>query len=236
MRLALRAAVSALRLMRISGDEASLRDAEHLTRPGDDPGPAGRLHRMLRRLASRPAPMAGESLPILAAELGHGTAAAEVLALLEADRAVAERLGWPVVLPLHLAGVFDPAVRQGRDGRRPSLNEPGGSGMLDAILARACLVAHAEAVVLARRAEALASSAAGLRTRNCAAGLALILADDVVAPWRMVRAGAGRDGQTHASAPGLGSDRAARRFCENLHARGSLRLLTERPSFRLYGL
>jgi Protein of unknown function (DUF1403) len=35
---------------------------------------------------------------------------------------------------------------------------------------------------------------------------------------------------------GLGSDRAARRFCESLHGLGALRLLTDRPTFRLYGL
>jgi hypothetical protein len=77
----------------------------------------------------------------------------------------------------------------------------------------------------------LIAAAGTLRARDGEAGLALILGDDCVAPWRMAG-----EGRAAASRQGMGSDRAARRFCETLHAKGALRLLTPRPTFRLYGL
>ena len=88
-------------------------------------------------------------------------------------------------------------------------------------------MAHAQAVALSRKAHALTRAASTLRTRDGGRGVGLILADDSVAPWRM----AGKDDNG-----GLGSDRAARRFCESLHGLGALRLMTDRPTFRLYGL
>src|SRR4051812_20002444 len=54
MRQALAAAAAAARLLRLREDEAALRDAHHLTRPGADPGPAGRLHRAWRDCSARP--------------------------------------------------------------------------------------------------------------------------------------------------------------------------------------
>jgi len=50
-RLALRCAAAAARLLRLREDEAALRDAEHLA-VGPDPGPAGRLYRLWRDMAS----------------------------------------------------------------------------------------------------------------------------------------------------------------------------------------
>jgi hypothetical protein len=46
------AAAETARLLRLREDEPALRDAHHLTRPGDDPGPAGRLHRSWRGLGT----------------------------------------------------------------------------------------------------------------------------------------------------------------------------------------
>ena len=224
MRLALRAAVAAARLLRLDADEAGLRDALHLTRPGDDPGPAGRIHDLLRRWASRPLRLAMETEAELAAETGGGQGASELAALLAADRALAERLGWGQPLPLHLAVIHRADLRSGLDCRRPRADGAEWETARHAALLKGAVAAHAEAATLARKAETLATAAASLRTRDEGRGLALVLADESVAPWRM----AGRDG--------LGSDRAARRFCESLHARGALRLLTDRPTFRLYGL
>src|SRR3954453_14205640 len=67
-RQALAAAAISSRLMRLPADEAALRDAHHLTRAGDEPGPSGRLHRAWRGLAARPArpdagPRAGRGPP-----------------------------------------------------------------------------------------------------------------------------------------------------------------------------
>jgi hypothetical protein len=227
MRLALKAAIAASRLMRIEGDEASLRDALHLTRAGDDPGPAGRLHALLRDWTSRPLALLAEMEATIAKEAEGGQGAAELGVLLAADQALAMRLGWRQALPLHLVAAHDPALRRGSDGRRLRADEPGWTIALHAALLKSAMMAHAEAVTLARKAEALTTAAEALRTRDEGRGLALVLADDSVAPWRMV------DGKGKA---GLGSDRAARRFCETLQGKGVLRLLTERPTFRLYGL
>jgi hypothetical protein len=82
MRQAFKAAAVAAKLLRLNADEAHLRDAEHLTRPGDDPGPAGRLHRLLRQLASRPTRLADETLSAIASEIEGAATDAEVLALL----------------------------------------------------------------------------------------------------------------------------------------------------------
>src|SRR5271166_1606425 len=53
-RLALRAAATNVRRAGRTEDEAALRDALHLSRPGADPGPAGRFLLASRELACRP--------------------------------------------------------------------------------------------------------------------------------------------------------------------------------------
>jgi len=223
-RLALKAASVAAKLLRQKADEAVLRDAQHLTRPGDNPGPAGRLHRLLRQISTRPTRQAGDVLPMMEVELRGAPVAAEFLSLLEADLALAQKLGWAMPLLLHVSIILDPALRQNPDGRRPRADHPGWGRTRDHALFVAISACHAQAVTLARRAEVLVLAAKNLRTRDEGRGLALVLADDAVAPWRMV----GR--------AGFGSDRAARRFCETLAAQGALQRLTDRPTFRLYGL
>ena len=69
-RQALRAAAASARQLRHREDEAGLRDAHHLTRPNDDPGPVGRLYRLWREFSTRPARLAGPSLAALAEALG----------------------------------------------------------------------------------------------------------------------------------------------------------------------
>ena len=232
MRLTIRAAAVASRLLRLNADEASLRDAEHLTRPGDDPGPAGRLHRLLRQLASRPTRLADETLSAIATEIEGSVTCAELLALLRADLALAVHLGWERPLLLHIGTILDPDLRQGSAGKRPRADQPEWPDLQYPVLACAAANAHAQAVTLARKAEVLAAMADTLRTRDGGRGVGLILSDDSVAPWRMARKGdMGGQGKE-----GLGSDRAARRLCESLQAMGALRLLTDRPTFRLYGL
>jgi Protein of unknown function (DUF1403) len=229
MRLALHAAIASARLLRLSADEAALRDAEQLTRPGDDPGPAGRVHRLWRRFAAQPAQLAGEIIEALGMEVGAGEGASEVIALMQADIALAAALGWERPLPLAATVIADPVWR-GTQERRPfRVGGEGWEARRMAVFGVASVRAHALAVALARRAEIVTAAAETLRTRDGGAGLALILADDCIAPWRMA-------GQQTAGRKGLGSDRAARRFSESLHGMGALRLLTDRPTFRLYGL
>lgn len=230
MRIALHAAVGASRLLRARSDDAELRDIFHLTRAGDEPGLAGRAHLLLRRFCERPTRLAGEVLDEMA-DLGKGDGLTELLTLLRQDLALAERLGWSQLLPLHLLAIHDPAVRRGEEGRRIRIGEPAWEEIHHALLARAAIKAHQLGYTLAGRAERLIAAAGTLRARDGEAGLALILGDDCVAPWRMAG-----EGRAAASRQGMGSDRAARRFCETLHAKGALRLLTPRPTFRLYGL
>jgi Protein of unknown function (DUF1403) len=224
MRLALRAGVVTGRLMRLNADEAELRDAVHLTRGGDDPGPAGRLHHLWRLFASRPTSLAAGTVDALAAVVGSGDAGREVVALMRADHDLAAALGWPVPMALAATVILDPALRRSEDGKRCRAGEAGWLEHRHAVSGLAAVQAHAEAVVLQRRAGVLAAAVDRLRTHKAAHGIAMILADDAVAPWRMV------------GPRGMGSDRAARRFCETLAGVGALRLLTERPTFRLYGL
>ena len=58
-RLALRAAAASAKILRLREGEGALRDAEHLA-AADDPGPAGRLHRLWRSLARRDARLDAE--------------------------------------------------------------------------------------------------------------------------------------------------------------------------------
>lgn len=230
MRLVLKAAVSAAALLRIDADETTLRDVFHLTRAGDDPGPAGRLHALIRRWSMQPVRLSQEGETAVLAEAGQGRGASELAALLAADRDLAAMLGWSTPLPLHLTALHDPILRRGREGNRPWAGEGNWNRVRHAVVLAAAVAAHAEAVSLGRRAGALADVFTRLRTREGGeAALQAILSDDSVAPWRMAGIAKIRGG-------GLGSDRSARRFCESLHAAGTLRLLTMRPTHRVYGL
>ncbi len=59
-RLALRAGAACAAMLRLREDARSLRDAQHFTKPGADPGPAGRLHRLWRLFAAGPARIDGQ--------------------------------------------------------------------------------------------------------------------------------------------------------------------------------
>ncbi len=224
MRLALRAGVFTVRLMRLKADEAELRDALHLTRAGDDPGPAGRLHQLWRTFASRPTRLAAETIKEVADAVGSGDAGREVVALMRADHDLAVALGWPVPMALAATTILEPSLRRSEEGKRYRAGDAGWLEHRHAVSGLAAVQAHAEAIVLQRRAAVMVAAVDRLRTREAGRGVAMILADDAVAPWRMV------------GPHGMGSDRAARRFCETLAGQGALRLLTARPTFRLYGL
>jgi hypothetical protein len=246
-RQTLRAAAASARSLRYREDESALRDAHHLTRSGDDPGPAGKLYRLWRSFSARPPRLAGPCLEALAAALGArapagafddlslasenpdpisaalaaadacalglgvGGGEAAVLAAMAADLVFARRLGWPRPLPLFFAGAA---------GRRT----PAPEGY--ARILRETLACHGQAMELERRAARLIAAAATLRVKGAERGVAALLADDVVSAGDLCRAGSAQ----------LGSDRAARRFLERLVELGALREMTQRPTFRLYGL
>jgi hypothetical protein len=134
---------------------------------------------------------------------------AEFLGLWLADAVLAQKLHWPIPLPLLVSGL----------GRQ---NRPGDEfGQITIAYARAAAAAvdlHGE---LARRAATLIEAAPRLRAKGAGAVVTALLDDDAVAPAARI---------------GGMSDRGMRRLCDRLVALGAVRELTGRPSFRLYGL
>lgn len=236
-RLALKAAAASLEGR--AGDEASLRDAHALTRPGGDPGPAGRVYAAWRALASRPrfadiavdlgaSPADLEFLnatrdvharalapaPLAAAAVATAVAAkwprAIPLAFAVADCILAARLGWRTPLPLLALEVLR---------ARPS--DATWTAACCAAYARAAARAcdlHAELGAAATRLEAVAPK---LRAKGARAAISALLDEDAVS--------------SAAEIPGL-SDRGLRRLFDRLVDLGAVRELTGRPTFRLYGL
>ena len=234
-RLALRAAEACVAFSGRSERTAELRDAVHLLRPGDLPGPAGEICLAWRRAVERPLSIKalGRALPTLepgqiAAWLDAGQGApvtraamvleavrreaprADVAALILADAAMAQALGWD-----HLVPLLAPALK------RADLRKHGED--LRLACHRALVSSAVEAVRLAadleRRTTHLKSVAPKLRAKGAGQAVELFLTSDAVAP----------------SALPL-PDRAARRLCDRLVDLGAVRELTGRDTFRLYGV
>jgi len=238
-RLALAAATASLSGK--AGDEGDLRDTWALTRPGADPGPAGRIYAAWRALAAGGA----RRLPDIATGLGASPADVATLAttldahmrsrapapLAAAAAATAVASATPRAAPL----VFEVAdlVLAARLGWRAPVPllalEAGRDRPGDAAWTAACCAAYARAAAracdlhaeLARAAARLEAVAPKLRAKGAAAALAALLDDDAVA-------GA-------AEIAGM-SERGLRRLFDRLVALGGVRELTGRPTFRLYGL
>jgi hypothetical protein len=246
-RQVLRAAAASARSLRHREDEARLRDAHHLTRPGDDPGPAGALYRLWRAFAARPTRLAGPCLAALTDALGVRappgafdglTLASEhpdpIAAALEAADACVAALDAGAGEGDVLAAMAADLVLARRLGWPRPLSVIGAAGVgrrgpvsdRYAKVLREALACHGQAIDLERRAARLIAAASTLRVKGSERGVAALLADDVVSAGDLCRAGSAA----------LGSDRAARRFLERLVELGALRETTQRPSFRLYGL
>lgn len=236
-RLALRAAEAALAVAGRSERAADLRDAVHLLRPGDRPGPAGEVCLGWMRAVARPISTRTlhRALPDHAPEqitgwlsAGQGapvTRAAEVLeavrtdqpraggeALILADAALARAVGWSHVLPLLSTGLT------GRDLRKSGEE-------LQTACHRALINAVTETLTLAddltRRAARLNAVAPKLRAKTADQAVALFLSSDALAATAL---------------SGVMSGRAARRLCDRLVSLGAVREMTGRETFRLYGL
>lgn len=252
-RLALRCAVVAAHSGR-PVDEASLRDAWHLTRASADVGPAARAYgawRDLARFSPPPPTNAADAAsqdrlirasmdlgfdPALVTGLapdalsrspvGAAAAAAEAVAgrdrraeplgLWLADRVLAQRLGWPIPIPLLAIG-----ITRGRDGRRPRPGDDNWASAVEIAYARAAARAVDLGNELARRADALAAAVPKLRAKGAGSAVSALLEDDAVAGT--------------ATLAGL-SDRAGRRLFDRLAALRVVRELSGRSTFRLYGL
>lgn len=249
-RLALQAAATVVAFEGRRGDAAQIRDHWALRRPGDDPGPAGRLLAAWRYLGEARALRTQdwpERLPAqfdLAAEDASQTAIREIglrfpgrnLPVRHAALAAASilRLG-----PTHRAlalWLADAVLARGLGWDRPVPLLAAHLRRADLRLATgeagpwltACCLAWARGAIaavdlhaeLARRADRLRAVAPKLRGRDAQAMVARLLTEDAVA----------------AQAGAAASDRAARRFFDRLTGLGVVRELTGRPTFRLYGL
>jgi hypothetical protein len=214
---------------------AELRDAVHLLRPGDLPGPAGETYLTWQRAVARPVSVKalGRALPAfeqgeIAAWLDAGQGApvtraamvletvlteaprADVAAVILADAALAQALGWDHLVPLLAAGLKRADLRKQGDDFRLACHR--------AVIASA-VGAVRLSVDLARRAAHLKAVAPKLRAKGAGDAVEMFLTRDAVAP----------------SALPL-PDRAARRLCDRLVDLGAVRELTARDTFRLYGV
>jgi Protein of unknown function (DUF1403) len=255
-RLALHSAAASAKILRLNTDEGALRDLRFAV---GDAGPAARLLQLWRNLAGRPPSLdpsrlaaaaarldlavdpnglasslkacAGEGDPVSAAGKSAAlvlsafpdapAAEAEILALWVFDMILAIRLRWPRPLPLIATKILDPGLRSDGGGR-PRPGDPAWPKAAAAI-ALTATAALDLAADLSRRAEALLEVAPKLRAKPAAKIVELLLAEDCVSPAEAAR---------HAPM----TDRAARRLFDRLVALGTVRELSGRPSFRLYGL
>lgn len=214
-----------------------LRDAVHLLRPGDLPGPAGEIYLTWRRAIERRVSIkvlhrvlpqrdanqiavwmdAGQGGPVarsasvLAAVLTQDPRA-ETDAVLLADAALSQALGWSHVVPLLSFGLKRADLRKREADLQHACHR--------AATASAA-VALQMAADLGRKAARLNAIAPKLRAKGAGAAVEMFLTRDAVAP---------------AALTSLNSDRAARRFCDRMVALGVARELTGRDSFRLYGV
>ena len=234
-RLALRAAEACVAFSGRPERAGELRDAVHLLRPGDLPGPAGETYLAWRRALERPVSIKalGRVLPAfepgqIAAWIDAGMGQpvnraamvleavlreaprAEVAALILADAALVQALGWEHLVPLLAAGLKRADLRKQGDDLRLSCHRALVSSAVEAVRL---------STDLARRAAHLKAVAPKLRAKGAGDAVEMFLTRDAVAP----------------SALPL-PDRAARRLCDRLVNLGAVRELTGRDTFRLYGV
>lgn len=256
------AAVTAKRTGRVE-DEAALRDALLLTRPGDDVGPAGRMLSAWRRLVARPPEglLTERSLAAVLEEFGHAPGDEVVSDLADGLRQLSG--GGMVGM---LAGAFEAADRHGfaravgcwladallaqRLGWKhavPLLGTEAALGMSSSRPRRAATVVAATGIdVGSERAKGLlaAHAHAALRAIDLSAELER-RADRLLAVAPKLRAKAAdivverllSDDAIVASEKIAGmSDRGLRRLFDRLVELGAVRELSGRSTFRIYGL
>ena len=234
-RLALRAAEACVAFSGRPERAGELRDAVHLLRPLDLPGPAGETYLSWRRAAERPVSVKAldRALPTLepgqiAVWLDAGQGApvsraarvleavltevprAEVPGLVLADAALAQTLGWDHLVPLLAAGLRRTDLRKRGEDLRLACHHALISSTREAVRL---------AADLARRAAHLKAVAPKLRAKGAGDAVGIFLTQDAVAPGALPL-----------------PDRAARRLCDRLVDLGAVRELTGRDTFRLYGV
>lgn len=216
---------------------AALRDALHLTRAGDHPGPAGEILRQWFDAVTRPISLTdwGKVLaPVPQARIeswhdsARGNPVEQAAAVLEAVLTTQPRAQTAALILADAAlaraqrqSHLTPCLSLALSARDLRLRGP------DLLLAchRALLTGVRQALPLAhdlaRRAARLTAARPKLRAKGAGQAVVLFLNRDALAPGDLTR---------------LMSDRAARRLCDRLVQMRLLRELTGRPAFRLYGL
>lgn len=261
-RLALKAAAVTARQMGRSEDEAALRDAVLLTRPGDDVGPAGRMLVAWRRLAARPAAelLTEESLCAAAQAFGHARDGAAIGDLADALRrlcaggglagmpegagAAAERCGFGGAFSCWLADALL-AQLLGWAHAVPLLGTEAAPGFDRGRRAATGFAAGGVATDAARAKYLLAAQArAALRAIDLFADLGR-RADKLRAVAPKLRAKGAEivvdrllcgDAMVASEPVGGMSERALRRLFDRLLSLDAVRELSGRPAFRIYGL
>ena len=253
-RLALNAATATSKLEGRLAREADIRDAYHLTPPGEARGPDGDLLAFWRVAVRIRADGPGEIADLVGAEFagevgiwlkeaqdrtrtygplaGCGTV---LRAVLDADDR-AERVACllsDIVLAraLNWKAVLPVTAQRLTKGMLRDLTANGQGAEL-AVQAR--ILESTEETIrmardLARRAEALRTVAPKLRAKGSDAAVELFLTEDAVAPASMLSP------RIRGTSIPM-TDRAARRFCDRLVELGVARELTGRSTFRLYGI
>ena len=234
-RLALLAAERCAAMAGRREGQQGLRDALHLTRAGDDPGPAGTILRHWARAVERPISVAALSRAL------EGAQAEQIARCLNAPGAPLERAAWAIEASLadqprgqmRALILADAALAQALGGRHvlPLLAlalTARDLTLRGEALRRACYKAALPGLrlelqtanELARGAARLRAVAPKLRAHQADRAVEMFLQRDTLA----------------STALAFMSDRAARRLCERLVELGALRELTGRDMFRLYGV
>lgn len=253
-RLALSAATATSKLEGRLSREADIRDAYHLTPPGEARGPDGDLLAFWREGAKLRVKGTGEIADYFGADyagevgvwLDMGLERARtngpvagcatvVQAVLKADDR-AERVACllsDVVLArvLNWKSVLPVSAQQLPKAVLRDVTK-GGQGAELAVQVR--LLESLEETIrmtrdLARRADALRTVTPMLRAKGSKAAVDLFLTEDAIAPASMLSP------RIRGTSVPM-TDRAARRFCNRLVELGIARELTGRPIFRLYGI
>lgn len=253
-RLALSAATATSKLEGRLAREADIRDAYHLTPPGEARGPDGDLLAFWREGVRRRGGRTGEIADFVGAEFAgevgvwldvglerartHGPLAGCVFAIravLQADDR-AERVAC-LLADIVLARAMNWKVVFPVSAQlltKTVLRDLTAKGQGSEMAVQARILESLETVIrlardLARRAEALRAVAPKLRAKGSSAAVDLFLAEDAVAPASMLSP------RIRGTSIAM-TDRAARRFCDRLVELGVARELTGRSTFRLYGI
>ena len=253
-RLALSAATATSKLEGRMARETDIRDAYHLTPPGEARGPDGDLLAFWHEGVRLRTGWTGEIADFVGADVA-GEVGAWLDVGLERARTYGPLSGCVAVLRAVL-DVDDRAERtaclladivlaralnwkvvlpvSAQRLTKALLRDLTAEGQGAELAAQARILESIDGTIrmardLARRAEALRAVAPKLRVKGSSAAVDLFLTEDAVAPASMLSP---RIRGTNIPM----TDRAARRFCDRLVELGVARELTGRPTFRLYGI